>query len=98
MMSQDNAKATSATEATTSLNDLTVVAARAPWLAANCLDTLDRLRQDSMFASVDVMKLLDPARYVGRAPQQVSEFLRSVIGPLERRYKSVPTLESDLSV
>ncbi len=62
------------------------------------LDLLDRLRQDPMFASVDVMKLLDPSRYVGRAPQQVSEFLRSAIGPLERKYKSVPSLKSDLTV
>lgn len=34
---------TSAAGATASLNDLTVVAGRAPWLAANDLDTLDRL-------------------------------------------------------
>ncbi|MCH8150150.1 MAG: hypothetical protein IH987_19595 [Planctomycetes bacterium] len=47
MMSQVNAKATSAAEATESLNDLTVVAARAPWLVANGLDTLDRLFEPS---------------------------------------------------
>ena len=43
MMSRDDASGTSAVGATTSLNDLTGVAERAPWLAANDLDTLDRL-------------------------------------------------------
>lgn len=45
-------------------------------------DLLDRLAQDPAFAGVDAAALrreLDPRRYVGRAPEQVSEYLQ---GPL----------------
>lgn len=48
-------------------------------------DLLDRLRGDAAFAGLDFERALDPARYVGRAPQQVDEFLAEVVGPIERR-------------
>src|SRR5262249_53407063 len=38
-------------------------------------DLLDRLRADPAFASLHFDKILDPAAFVGRAPQQVQEFL-----------------------
>jgi adenylosuccinate lyase len=47
-------------------------------------DLLERLAQDPAFAAVDAATLrqeLDPLRYVGRAPQQVAEYVE---GPLER--------------
>jgi adenylosuccinate lyase len=45
-----------------------------------------RLQADPAFAGVDVAAALDPARYIGRAPQQVEEFLAGEILPIRRRY------------
>ncbi|HEY2825462.1 MAG TPA: adenylosuccinate lyase [Gemmatimonadales bacterium] len=46
---------------------------------------LERLSADAGFAGVDAKQLraeLDPARYVGRAPEQVDEYLAEVLEPL----------------
>src|SRR5690606_37589785 len=45
-------------------------------------DLLRRLEQDPAFQGIDVAGELDPQAFVGRAPQQVDEFLREVIEPL----------------
>ena len=49
-------------------------------------DLLDRLAGDDAFAGIDVRAAMDPAEFVGRAPQQVEEFLASVIEPMRARY------------
>jgi adenylosuccinate lyase len=49
-------------------------------------DLLDRLRGDPLFARVDFGAVLDPAQFVGRAPQQVDEFLAEEVEPVQRRY------------
>lgn len=49
-------------------------------------DLLDRLRQDPRFAGLDIDRLTDPALFVGRAPQQVDEFLAEVVAPIRQRY------------
>ncbi len=50
-------------------------------------DLLDRIAADPMFTSLGVTKeslasVLDPADYVGRAPEQVAEYLRDVVKPV----------------
>ncbi len=45
-------------------------------------DLLERMRGDEVLGSFVSAELLDPAAYVGRAPQQVQEFLAEVIEPL----------------
>ena len=50
-------------------------------------DLLDRIAADPMFTSLGVTKeslasVLDPADYVGRAPEQVTEYLRNVVKPV----------------
>ena len=50
-------------------------------------DLLDRIAADPLFAKLGVTKesltkALNPADYVGRAPEQVTEFLDSVIKPI----------------
>ncbi|HEX3725889.1 MAG TPA: adenylosuccinate lyase [Pirellulales bacterium] len=52
--------------------------------AAN--DLLARLASDPAFAGLDWKAMLDPAGFVGRAPQQVDEFLSQVVAPLRARY------------
>jgi adenylosuccinate lyase len=48
-------------------------------------DLLERLRGDDAFADVDLGAALDPYTFVGRAPEQVDEFLDQLVGPIRRR-------------
>ncbi len=63
-------------------------------------DLLERILQDPTFAGVkDLLPtLLDPRRFIGRAPQQVEEFLREVIEPIRQRYREVGRTEVELRV
>jgi adenylosuccinate lyase len=61
-------------------------------------DLLDRLRNDDAFAKVDWQSVLNPADYIGRAPQQVDEFLADVVEPLLARYANRKALDSAVSV
>jgi adenylosuccinate lyase len=49
-------------------------------------DLIERLKGDAAFAAIDWDAALDPAKFVGRAPQQVDEFLAEVIEPIRARY------------
>jgi adenylosuccinate lyase len=49
-------------------------------------DLLERLAGDAMFAGIDLSDALDPAKFVGRAPQQVDEFIGEVVEPIRKRY------------
>ncbi len=48
---------------------------------------INRLKADIAFRKVDFEKVLNPKNYIGRAPQQVDEFLRTIIAPICRRYR-----------
>ena len=50
-------------------------------------DLLSRLADDPLFAAVrdDLPSLLDPAKFVGRAPQQVAAFLAEDVDPVLTR-------------
>lgn len=61
-------------------------------------DLLDRLSADPAFASVDLSLALDPRQYVGRAPQQVGEFLKEVVDPLLARYPMDAAAEAEVRV
>jgi adenylosuccinate lyase len=63
-------------------------AARALKAGADSNDLLERLARDKSFGvkSKDLEGALDPKRFIGRAPQQVDEFLRDVITPLFAGY------------
>ena len=50
-------------------------------------DLIDRLKADTTFAKVDFKKVLNPKSYIGRAPQQVDEFLKSIVTPIRRKYR-----------
>jgi adenylosuccinate lyase len=64
-----------------------IEAARAMKNGATRNDMLDRLASDDDFnvSVADLESVLEPMRFVGRAPQQVDEFLDEVVGPLLER-------------
>ena len=47
---------------------------------------LDLLRKDALFADVRFDEVLDASRFVGRAPEQVDEFLAEEVAPVRQRY------------
>lgn len=62
-------------------------------------DLLQRLQQDVAFAGVDMASCLDGSQFVGRAPQQVDDFLSEVIQPIRNRYpEAIKVAETQLRV
>jgi adenylosuccinate lyase len=61
-------------------------------------DLLERLRADPAFASVDFARVLDQGNFVGRAPQQVDEFIEREVAPLRQRYGYLLNQGADLDV
>jgi adenylosuccinate lyase len=61
-------------------------------------DLIGRLKADVAFRKVDFEKVLDPKSYIGRAPQQVDEFIRSVVMPICRRYRKGLSRKVELNV
>src|SRR5262249_6366810 len=61
-------------------------------------DLLDRLRGDPAFASLHFDKILDPTAFVGRAPQQVQEFLQQEIAPIRQRFGRLLAQTAELDV
>jgi adenylosuccinate lyase len=49
-------------------------------------DLLDRLQADPLLAKLDLASLLDTRQFVGRAPEQVDEFIAQEIEPIRRRF------------
>lgn len=50
-------------------------------------DLINRLKADISFNKINFEKVLDPSKYIGRAPQQVNEFIRDVITPVRKKYR-----------
>jgi adenylosuccinate lyase len=61
-------------------------------------DLLERLRGDQAFAAVNLKDVTNPKHYIGRAPQQVDEFIKQYVTPIRRRYRQALSRESKLSV
>jgi adenylosuccinate lyase len=61
-------------------------------------DLMDRLAGDEAFKSVDFGEMLDPARFVGRAPEQVDEFLAEIVAPILNRYPRRLAGEAEITV
>jgi adenylosuccinate lyase len=62
-------------------------------------DLIDRIAADDSFplTKEEITQHLDPAKYTGRAPGQVDEFLSDVIAPLLARYP-VEEIKAELNV
>jgi adenylosuccinate lyase len=50
-------------------------------------DLIERLKRDVAFAGIDLTSVMDPNRFVGRAPQQVEVFVGEVVEPIRSHYK-----------
>ena len=61
-------------------------------------DLIDRLKADVAFRKVDFKKVLNPKSYVGRAPQQVDEFLKDIVTPIRRKYRKELNRNVELKV
>ncbi|MHC4751500.1 MAG: adenylosuccinate lyase [Planctomycetota bacterium] len=61
-------------------------------------DMVGRLKADIAFAKVDFEKVLNPKAYIGRAPQQVDEFIKNIVMPIRRRYRKELNLKVELNV
>lgn len=77
-----------------------IAAARAIKDGAARNDLLDRLAADPEFAvpMADLEAALDPASFIGRAPQQVDEFLEEVVAPLLAGAASEPAPGAEVRV
>ena len=61
-------------------------------------DLLDRLAADPAFAGVDLGAALDPAQFVGRAPQQTDEFLEQVVEPIRAKHAAALNATAEVHV
>ena len=53
-------------------------------------DLIERLTKDPAFADVAIKELMDPKSFVGRAPQQVEEFVTEWVEPIRQKYGNQP--------
>ncbi len=56
---------------------------------------LERLRGEPAFAGVDLAAAMNPRDFVGRAPEQVDEFVADIIEPIRTRYRSALGQETE---
>jgi adenylosuccinate lyase len=61
-------------------------------------DLLERLKSDPAFAGVDIAAAADAGRFVGRAPEQVDEFLADIVAPVRRKYATALKKDADVRV
>jgi len=61
-------------------------------------DLIGRLKADMAFGKVDFEKVLDPKSYVGRAPQQVDEFIKDIVTPIRKKYRKELSRKVELNV
>ncbi len=61
-------------------------------------DLLERLRADPAFAGVAFDRVLDQGNFIGRAPQQVDEFIAQEVQPIRARYGHLLGQRAEVSV
>jgi adenylosuccinate lyase len=61
-------------------------------------DLINRLKADPAFNKVDFRAVMNPKSYIGRAPQQVDEFVRDIVTPIRRRYRKELNRKVELNV
>jgi len=61
-------------------------------------DLIGRLERDPAFPRLDFSAVLDPERYVGRAPEQVVDFIATEVDPIRDRYPELRARQRDVHV
>jgi len=61
-------------------------------------DLIERLAADQAFEKVNFKTVLNPKSYIGRAPQQVDEFIKEKVAPIRRRYRKQLNRKVELKV
>jgi adenylosuccinate lyase len=61
-------------------------------------DLIDRLKSDPLFENLDWRQLMRPEAFVGRAPQQVAEFVQEFIEPIRSEFRDRPVAEGTVTV
>jgi adenylosuccinate lyase len=61
-------------------------------------DLIERLKGDAAFAKVDVAGSLDAGKFVGRAPEQVDEFVAEIVEPIRKRYANTSQQPAEVRV
>jgi adenylosuccinate lyase len=61
-------------------------------------DLIGRLKADIAFRKVNFEKELKTENYIGRAPQQVDEFIRGIVTPIRRKYRKHLSRKVELEV
>ncbi len=61
-------------------------------------DLIERLQNDPAFAQVDFKAVMNPKDYIGRAPEQVEEFVRDQVTPIRRKYRRGLNRKVELNV
>jgi adenylosuccinate lyase len=61
-------------------------------------DLLARLKADPAFAKVDIDAELEASRFVGRAPEQVYEFLVTTVQPILEAHRDLIGTEAGIDV
>lgn len=61
-------------------------------------DLIERLKADPAFAKMDFKKVMNSKDYIGRAPQQVDEFIAEVVAPIRRKYRKQLNKQVELMV
>ena len=56
------------------------------------------LCRTTVFKGIDLDSVLDPARFIGRAPEQVDAFLDQIVEPVRRRYADQMNVESKITL
>ncbi|MGI6400703.1 MAG: adenylosuccinate lyase [Thermoguttaceae bacterium] len=75
-----------------------VAAATAVKIEGGENDLLERLRKDPAFDKVDIDAELEPEKFIGRAPEQVDEFIEEIVEPIRKRYPHISVAQVDLRV
>lgn len=63
-------------------------------------DLIQKIKNDPYFNPIkgDIDSLLDPKQFVGRAPQQVLDFLEAEVEPIRQRYSTSLDKSADVRV
>jgi adenylosuccinate lyase len=57
-----------------------------------------RLKRDPFFAKINLDHALDPASFIGRAPEQTDRFIASMVEPIRARYSASLASKVELRV